>query len=696
MTATSFLRLGRPRAAALLALALLAGCAAQRQHSEGLEQLAKGPSAAAIDSLRRAADLEPDNLRYRTDYLKHRDNAVRLLALRGDAERAAGSFDAATEAYRELLRVDPGNPRGLQGLQLVEAERRAGAQLQQAERYLQANQAEPALELIKRVTRELPQHARALALQRSVEERLETERAAREEQLAARAAFRRPVTLSFRDTPLKMVFEAFTRAANVNIVVDRDVKPDLRTTIFVKDAAIEDAIDVILIQNQLEKRVLNGNTLLVYPATAAKQKELAELKVRSFQLSNIDAALMGNILKTMLKTKDIVTDPKLNLLVIRDTAEAVALAERLVAANDLPDPEVMLEVEVMEVASSRVSELGLKLPTSVTLSTPGGTDGAGLTLSQLHALRGGELLTSPLSASINLKLQDGDTNILASPRIRTRNKEKARILVGDKLPQITNLLSPQQNGQNSVVTGSIQYVDVGIKLEVEAQVYADNDVGIKLNLEVSNVTDTLQTESGRAYQIGSRSAQTTLRLKDGETQVLAGLISDSDRRSAQKVPGLGQMPMVGRLFSNHTGDTKKTEIILSITPRIIRPQAQQDLRNADAWSGSETAVRDGQLRLQPLAALRAEQAKPDPAAAAAAAAAAATTPAAPATPPAVRPAIQRSMTAAPTPAANAPVTLPSAAPRTPATGSGGNPPPPEAETAPTPTAPAPAASAPGA
>ena len=260
----------------------------------------------------------------------------------------------------------------------------------------------------------------------------------------------------------------------------------------------------------------------------------------------------------------------------------------------------MLEVEVLEVASSRVSELGLKLPTSVTLSTPGGADGGARSRSaSCTRCAAASCWPSPLSASINLKLQDGDTNILASPRIRTRNKEKARILVGDKLPQITNLLSPQQNGQNSVVTGSIQYVDVGIKLEVEAQVYADNDVGIKLNLEVSNVTDTLQTESGRAYQIGSRSAQTTLRLKDGETQVLAGLISDSDRRSAQKVPGLGQMPMVGRLFSNHTGDTKKTEIILSITPRIIRPQSQQDLRNADAWSGSETAVRDGQLRLQP-------------------------------------------------------------------------------------------------
>jgi len=710
LTTTSFMRRQRAVAAqAALLLILLGGCAAQRQHREGLEQLASGQPVTGVENLRRASELEPDNLRYRADFLNQRAAAARSLVERADSERRSGALDAAVQSYREALRIESSNDKALQGLQRVEAERRADGNLQQVERYLAANQSDLALEMVRRVTREVPQHARALALQRGIEDRIDSERQAREEQIATRAAFRRPVTLSFRDTPLKMVFEAFTRAAGINIVVDRDVKNDLRTTIFVKDAAIEDAIDVILIQNQLEKRVLNGNTLLIYPATAAKQKELAELKVRSFQLNNIEAAFMGNILKTMLKTKDLVSDPKTNILVMRDTPEAVSLAERLVAANDVPDPEVMLEVEVLEVASSRVSEIGLKLPTALTLSTPAAGTAGSLTVGELRGLGRNDLLVSPLSATLNLMLQDGDTNILASPRIRTRNKEKARILVGDKLPQITNLISPQQSGQNSVVTGSIQYVDVGIKLEVEAQVYADNDVGIKLNLEVSNVTDTLQTESGRAYQIGTRSAQTTLRLRDGETQVLAGLISDSDRSSAQKVPGIGQMPMVGRLFSSHSGNLKKTEIVLSITPRIIRPQTLQDLRNADAWSGSEATLRDRQLRIDAVGALRAEQTKPDPNAARSAPAAAA---------PAGRAPIQRPAAPAPAPVPTvpaegndvpsensaasrpavapraSPVTLPPSAPVRPATSPpGGNPPAPEAEVAPSPAGPA---SAPGA
>jgi general secretion pathway protein D len=239
----------------------------------------------------------------------------------------------------------------------------------------------------------------------------------------------------------------------------------------------------------------------------------------------------------------------------------------------------------------------------------------GLTVGALRGVGRNDLLVSPLQATLNMMLQDGDATVLASPRIRSRNKEKAKILVGDKLPIITNLISPQQAGQSSVVTGSIQYVEVGIKLEVEPQIYADGDVGIKLNLEVSNVTDTIQTDSGRAYQIGTRTAQSTLRLHDGETQVMAGLINDSDRNSALKIPGVGQMPVLGRLFSNNTGNTNKSEIVLSITPRIIRPQAMPNLRNADAWSGTETSIRDRQLRIEPLAVLKASTPKADPAAA---------------------------------------------------------------------------------
>ena len=181
------------------------------------------------------------------------------------------------------------------------------------------------------------------------------------------------------------------------------------------------------------------------------------------------------------------------------------------AANDVPDPEVMLEVQVLEVSADRVSNLGIKWPDAFGISTPSSAN----TVGELRALTRNDLVTTPLSVALNLMLQDTETNILASPRIRTRNKEKARILVGDKVPVITNLLTPQQAGATSVITGSIQYVDVGIKLEVEPQVYVDNDVGIKINLEVSNIAKTVETASGIAYQIGTRSAQTSLRLRDG-------------------------------------------------------------------------------------------------------------------------------------------------------------------------------------
>ena len=589
-----------------IAALLLGGCAAQREHRDGLDFAAQGKSQQALDSLRKANELEPDNVRYKLDYVMQRNAAIRGFVERGDDERNAQRFDAALQQYREALKIEPGNERAARGLKSVEVERRAQVQLQAAERAFRSNQLDSARDSVHQVLKELPQSAAAMDLSRNIERKVDADRKAREEQVAAQSAFKRPVTLQFRDAPLKMVFEALSRASNVNLIMDRDVRSDARTTIFVKDASVEDSIELILLQNQLEKRVLNSNTLLIYPVGAAKQKEYAELKVRTFQLSNVDATFMSNVVKTMVKTKDIVIDAKTNTMVMRDTVDAIALAERLVAANDLPDPEVMLEVEVLEVSSNRASELGLKLPNSVTVSTPS----SALTVGDFRNLGRNDLRITPLSATLNLMLQDGSANILASPRIRTRNKEKARILVGDKLPVITNLISPQQAGQATVLTGSISYVDVGIKLEVEPQVYADGDVGIKINLDVSNVTGELKTDSGQAYKIGTRSTQSVLRLHDGETQVLAGLISDSDRNSASRVPGLGQLPMVGKLFSSEGADRQKTEIILSITPRIIRPMALADARNSDAWSGSESMVRDRQYLTDPIGVVQAEQSQP--------------------------------------------------------------------------------------
>jgi general secretion pathway protein D len=273
----------------------------------------------------------------------------------------------------------------------------------------------------------------------------------------------------------------------------------------------------------------------------------------------------------------------------------------------------MLEVEVLEVSKSRLQDLGMTWPTGVAVSIPGSAP----TIGDLRALRSGDLQVTPgLSIGAQFKLTDSDANVLASPRIRTRNKEKARILVGDKVPTFSNLITPSQSGAssgNSVITGSIQYLDVGIKLEVEPQVYADGDVGLKLNLEVSSVTSTVKSDSGLAYQIGTRSTQTVLRLKDGETQILGGLIQDAERNSGARIPGLGELPILGRLFGVENADRKKTELIVSITPRIIRQVSLADPSQNNIWSGSESAVRNRPVRVDPIGGVKFNEGRATPA-----------------------------------------------------------------------------------
>jgi general secretion pathway protein D len=261
---------------------------------------------------------------------------------------------------------------------------------------------------------------------------------------------------------------------------------------------------------------------------------------------------------------------------------------------------VMLEVEVMEISHDRLTNLGLQLPDSISISTPT----SATTVGDLKALTRNDLLVSGLSATLNLKLTDTDANLLASPRIRARNKEKARILIGDRVPIITNTVTPVQTG-GGVVTGSVQYQDVGLKLEFEPQVYSDKEVGIRINLEVSSIVKEISGPNGSlAYQIGTRNAQTVIRLRDGETQVLGGLISAEDRNTAAKVPGLGHLPVIGKLFGNNSGTNVKTDVVLSITPRILRPPALLDASVRSVFSGTEASLRERALQLEPIGSVR--------------------------------------------------------------------------------------------
>ncbi|HQN42469.1 MAG TPA: type II and III secretion system protein, partial [Pseudomonadales bacterium] len=299
-------------------------------------------------------------------------------------------------------------------------------------------------------------------------------------------------------------------------------------------------------------------------------------------------------------------------LVIKDTPEAVRMAERLLESLDIAEPEVMLELEVMEMTRSKLRELGLRYPDRIgygLLRNPNivlqPTQGVG---GQVVPEAGAEVAPGVVDLSnadeltayvtnpalvLNLRNEAGDGSLLANPRIRVKNRSRAKIHIGDKLPVFTTTSTA-----NVGVSSSVSYLDVGLKLDIEPNVYLDDEVSMKVDLEVSSVVKEVPGPAGSlAYQIGSRTAGTVLRLKNGETQVLAGLISDEERSSANRLPGLGDIPVVGRLFSNQRDSGSKTEIILLITPRVVRNLALPEGATAVNAAGSEAAVGAPALRV---------------------------------------------------------------------------------------------------
>ncbi len=397
------------------------------------------------------------------------------------------------------------------------------------------------------------------------------------------------VTLRMNGVPLKEVLDEITLQTGINFVLDETVDPRHLTTVMGLEFPLDTALEIVVMQNRLARQVVAAGTVVLYPNTMNKQREYQQQMIKTFQLTNIDPNKAADMLRMMLNARTIYVDIPSWSIMVRDTPELIDMAERLLATIDLPDAEVMMEVEVLEVSKDRIEQLGIRYPDSFTV-TPSPLVGDTLVLGDLRYQNSTTWKLSNIAASAEFKRTLSSSNILASPRIRARNHEKARILIGQRVPVITNTVTPTNTVP--VVTGSVQYVDVGLTLEVEPTIYRDNDVAIRVNLEVSSIIkEVLSAVSGTlAYQMGSRMASTMLRLKDGETQILAGLINDEERRTADRLPGLGGLPLIGRLFGTKKKDGGKTEIILSITPHIIRPQARSSEDAIRFWYGTENSL----------------------------------------------------------------------------------------------------------
>ena len=591
MMLETMLRRAAPRVAILLLASLLAGCATDALQREGSRLIDEGRYEEGLAKLDQAVREQPRDAATHMTQTTQRARVIAALLATAERARLMRDHNAAARGFERVLAIDPANERAREALRQLDQLRNAGETVRQAQTALRRGDPDGADRLVRPVLALDPRNDAALALKREIED-IRASNVTPYPQL--RSKMSAPVTLEFRDGNLKQIFEVLSRNAGINFLFDKDVKPDLKATLFVRQVPVEQAVELLLLQNQLQQKIISDNTVMIYPDTPQKQRDYLDLTIRTFHLANTDAKTAMNMVKTLLKTKDVFIDERLNTLTMRDTPDAIRLAEKLLTAQGLPEPEVVLEVEVMEVSRQRILDLGLQWPSTFGILRPDLRGPPG-TLSQYRGIDRDRITIGP-SPELRINANDSDVNTLANPVIRVSNKEKARIHIGQRVPVVSATSTPSTQGP--VITESIQYLEVGLKLEVEPTVHLNDEVLIKIGLEVSKATAQTPTKNGTIpVQVDTRNATTSLRLKDGETQILAGLMRNDHDVSGNRIPGLGDIPGLGRLFGSNKDTIGKSELVLSITPRIVRNMPYMNPYDIEYPSGTEAVLK---ARSEPL------------------------------------------------------------------------------------------------
>jgi len=516
---------------------------------------------------------------------------------RGRAALKERNVPRAIEAFKRALSLEPSNPDHQAGLAQAIRYKEAQDRLTIGQKMLKGGRLEDAAEAFERALELDPD---LKAAQDGLVQLAEKQKSVS----SPLTGSKQPITLKFQNARTKEVFEVLARAGGINVLFEKDMKDD-PITIFVKDASFEEALNLILTTQGLFVRRLSADTILVIPKTKQKLDQYQDLLIRTFYLSTAKAKDMVNLLRTMLETKRIFVNEDLNAIVMRDSADKVKLAERIILANDRKPGEVMFEIEVLEVDKTLSDRFGVNIakqasagvvPSGTPLPSPGAT--TPFTFQELTSIgTGSYLFTLPTSVLLDFLRSESATKTLANPRVRVVNNKQAKINIGDKVPILLSTTStipgvvPGTIPTQSTVT-SIEFKDTGVKLTVEPNIHLNQDVTIKLQLEVTRLGDLVVLQTNpliQQFKFGTRTAETSLSLKDGESVVLAGLIQPEDRTTVQKVRGLGDIPVLGEVFKTTTRDVVTTDVILTITPHIVRALELPPMDDQAFWSGTEEA-----------------------------------------------------------------------------------------------------------
>ena len=585
----------RPLALALVALMLLSGCAAglpATVQTSGDELMARGQYDLAVAEYIKVLEADPLSQRARLKLQEASLLAGREHHRRGRELAAQGRLTDAINEMQMALAFDPSLDIARQDLEGARRQMRAERLVEDAEEFFRERKFVHAKRVLNRALELAPENRRARDLLERVERAHITVLDGHELEIVSD----KPITLKFQDANLQDVFNVLSQLSGINFLFDEDIRGE-RVSVYLENATFAQALELLLKMKGLNRKVLNPKTILLYGKGRDKEKQYEDQIIQTFYLSNIDAKKAVNLLRTMLQLRRIFVHEELNALVIRDLPEVIRLSQQILEAADRADSEVIFDVELIEVSYGDESRLGTEL-SAYSLSLGLGRDGRivsdGLspgsnTDNLVRSLSSLDSFYTLPSATFDFAKTLQDTEVLASPKIRVKNRERAKVHIGSREPVITVTLTGDTQRSDNV-----QYVDVGVKLNVEPIIQLDHTVITNLNLEVSSITDRRTLPSGTSvFTITTTNAESVLTLRDGERTVIGGLIRDDKSSTTRSVPLLGDLPLLGALFTHSQDRVQKREILLSITPYIVKSLEMPLPEVTTIWSGGEDDFRTG-------------------------------------------------------------------------------------------------------
>ncbi|HEY3620319.1 MAG TPA: cohesin domain-containing protein [Candidatus Sulfotelmatobacter sp.] len=582
-------RLMRPALLLLLvALVTLPAIAdkAKDLFAKGQDAEARQQYEVAYGFFKQAYDLKPKDLRYRAAFERIRFEAATSIVHQGQKLREDGKLDDAVAEFQKALEIDPSL-------------------------FIARQELNRTVKMINDQRNPPPQAAGPPAgLERRVHD------ASGPVELAPISNV--PITVKMLATKSDVVYRTVGQLAGINVLFDPDYTARV-INVDLNGVTLEEALEITALESKTFWRAVTLNTIFVAQDNPAKRKELEQSVLKTFYLSNLSQPTelqdVVNAIRAVLDVQRVQQLLSQNALVVRGTPDQIALAEKLVEDLDKARPEVIVDIAIMQVSKDRSRTLGLSPPTSATVTlqnnlntntttttgtTTSGTGGTvtqntgtnGINLNTLGNLNATNFQVTIPSANLSAVMNNSDTKLIQNPQIRALDGQKASLKIGDKVPVATGSFQPGIGGVgiNPLVNTQFQYLDVGVNIDITPHVHTNGEVTLKITMDVSAVTG--QSNIGGISQpiIGQRKIEHEIRLKDGEANLLGGIMEDQQTKSLAGIPGLAQIPILKYLFGQTTQDHSENEIVFAIVPHIIRATDVNEFNQRAIDIGTATTI----------------------------------------------------------------------------------------------------------